>query len=121
MVNDLEGFPTFGELDGEVKDRALSTADSLTEKLALEAASDGAFTVDTKWMLWAAGGEDAGVSEAEAILFKAAYDMTSGDVDEDGKTISGSKKENVLEAAADMMPWLSDEELAYLMSNYWKG
>lgn len=121
VVNDLEGFSTFKGLDGETKDKALAAADTLTEKLALEAASGGAYTVDTKWMLWASGGESAGVSEAEAILFKAAYDMTSGDVDEHGKTISGSRKENVLEAAEDMMPWLTDQELAYLMSNFWKG
>lgn len=121
VVNELEGFPTFGSLDGEVKDKAISAADTLTEKLALEAASGGAYTADTKWMLWASGGENAGVSEAEAILFKVAYDMTSGDVDEDGKTISGSKKENVLETATEMMPWLTDEELEYLMGNFWKG
>lgn len=121
VVNDLEGFSTFKGLDGEAKDKALAAADTLTEKLALEDASDGDYTVDTKWMLWASGGEAAGVSEAEAILFKVAYDMTSGDVGEDGKTISGSKKENVLEAATDMMPWLTDEEIAYLASNYWKG
>lgn len=121
VVNELEGFSTFKGLDGEAKDKALAAADTLTEKLALEAASDGEYTVDTKWMLWASGGEESGVSEAEAILFKVAYDMTSGDVGEDGKTISGSKKENVLEAATDMMPWLTDEEIAYLASNYWKG
>ena len=120
VMNELEGFPTFGSLDGNMKDKAITAADTLTEKLALEAVSAGAYTADTKWMQWASGGAEAGVSEAEAILFKTAYDMTSGDTDGEGKTISGSKKENVLEAALEMMPWLTDEELEYLMGNFWK-
>ena len=103
-----------------MKDKAITAADTLTEKLALEAVSAGAYTADTKWMQWASGGAEAGVSEAEAILFKTAYDMTSGDTDGEGKTISGSKKENVLEAALEMMPWLTDEELEYLTGNFWK-
>ncbi len=52
-------------------------------------------------------------------MFKAAYDMAESEEDEDGDPISGSKKENALELAADLMPWLTDRELEYLMSNYW--
>ncbi len=122
VVDTLENFPTFRSLDGTVKDKALTAADKLTEALALEDHSGGAYTADTKWMLWAVGGGGAGVSEAEAILFKVAYDMAESNRDpETGKTISGSKKENTLEAVGEMMPWLTDKELSYLIGNYWKN
>lgn len=121
IADEMEGFSTFQALDSVAKDKAVKAAGALSNALALEAASGGAYTADTKWMLWATGGGDAGVSEAEAILFKVAYDMSSSDTDpETGKTVPGSKKENVLEAAAEMMPWLTDRELEYLMGNYWK-
>ena len=121
VADALEGFDTFRGLDNETKNKALDAAYNLAEEMALADNSGGRYEADTKWMLWATGGDAHGVDEAEAILFKVAYDMTSGDVDPDtGKTISGSKKENVLEAAAAMMPWLTAEELDYLKSNYWK-
>ena len=61
------------------------------------------------------------MDEAEAILFKLAYDTTESDKDEDGKAISGSKKEKTLEKADVLMPWLTDEELQYLMDFYWQS
>lgn len=121
MADTLEGYDTFAGLDDEVKDKVLEAAYTLADKTALAANSGGQYEADTKWMAWATGGAEHGVDETEALLFKAAYDMTEGDKDENGKTISGSKKENVLEAAAEMMPWLTDEELDYLKSNYWKS
>ena len=121
MADTLEGYDTFARLDDEVKDKVLEAAYTLADKTALAANSGGQYEADTKWMLWATGGAEHGVDETEALLFKAAYDMTEGDKDENGKTVSGSKKENVLEAAAAMMPWLTAEELDYLKSNYWKS
>lgn len=120
ITDTLERFETFRGLDNETKNKALDAAYTLAEKTALADNSGGRYEADTKWMLWATGGEAHGVDEAEAILFKVAYDMTEGDKDESSKTVSGSKKENTLEAAAAMMPWLTDEELDYLKSNYWK-
>lgn len=120
ITDTLERFETFRGLDNETKNKALDAAYTLAEKTALADNSGGQYEADTKWMIWATGGEAHGVDEAEAILFKVAYDMTEGDKDESGKTVSGSKKENVLEAAAEMMPWLTGEELDYLKSNYWK-
>ena len=121
MADTLEGYDTFAGLDDEVKDKVLEAAYTLADKTALAANSGGQYEADTKWMLWATGGAEHGVDETEALLFKAAFDMTEGDKDENGKTVSGSKKGNVLEAAAEMMPWLTDEELDYLKSNYWKS
>lgn len=120
-VNALEGNGGFEKLDDEGKDKLLSAADQLASDIALRDHSQGAFTETDmdQWERWATKGAEYGVDPSEALLFKAAYDMAEGEKDEDGKTISGSKKENALELAADLMPWLTDRELEYLMSNYW--
>ena len=97
----------------------MESAYRLAGETALAAQSGGSYEMDTKWMRWAAGGADYGVDEMEAILFKTASDLLEGDKDENGNTISGSKKENVLDAVETMMPWLNDGELEYLMANYW--
>ena len=52
-------------------------------------------------------------------MFKSIYDTTPGDKDSDGNTISGTKKANVETKAEEIMPWLTDEEMDYLKSNYW--
>ena len=120
-VNALEGNGGFEKLDDEGKDKLLSAANQLASDIALRDYSQGAFTEADmdQWERWATKGAGYGVDPSEALLFKAAYDMAEGEKDEDGKTISGSKKENALELAADLMPWLTDRELEYLMSNYW--
>lgn len=120
-VDALEENGGFGKLDDEGKDKLLSAADQLASDTALRDHSQGAFTETDmdQWERWATKGAEYGVDPSEALLFKAAYDMAEGEKDEDGKTISGSKKENALELAADLMPWLTDRELEYLMSNYW--
>ena len=110
----------FQSLDEEMQNKAWSSAYALAKETALADASDGAYTITTKWMEWAVGGSASGVDEAEAVLFKVAYDMTEGDKDKDGKTVPGSKKENVLEVVDDWMPWLTDRELEYLKSGFWK-
>lgn len=115
----LEGYDAFSGLDNEQKNKLLDSAYNLAKEEALAEHSNGQYQMDTKWMLWATGGEEHGVEPAEAILFKMAYDTVEGDKDESGKTVSGSKKDNVLEAAAEMMPWLTSEEISYLKSNYW--
>lgn len=120
-VDALEENGGFGKLDDEGKDKLLSAADQLASDTALRDHSQGAFTETDmdQWERWATKGAEYGVDPSEALLFKAAYDMAEGEKDEDGKTISGSRKENALELAADLMPWLTDRELEYLMSNYW--
>ena len=120
-VDALEENGGFGKLDDEGKDKLLSAADQLASDIALRDHSQGAFTETDmdQWERWATKGAEYGVDPSEALLFKAAYDMAESEKDEDGKTISGSKKENALELAADLMPWLTDRELEYLMSNYW--
>ncbi len=117
----LQGYGSFSGLEPATKDKLMKAADDLAKSIALEENSGGQYEETTAWKSWAAGGAQYGVDEAEALLFKAAYDTIGGDKDEKtGKTIAGSKKENVLEAVDEMMPWLTDEELSYLMSAYWK-
>lgn len=120
-VDALEENGGFGKLDDEGKDKLLSAADQLASDTALRDHSQGAFTETDmdQWERWATKGAEYGVDPSEALLFKAAYDMAESEKDEDGDPISGSKKENALELAADLMPWLTDRELEYLMSNYW--
>ena len=120
-VDALEENGGFEKFDDEGKDKLLSAADQLASDTALRDHSQGAFTESDmdQWERWATKGTEYGVDPSEALLFKAAYDMAEGEKDEDGKTISGSRKENALELAADLMPWLTDRELEYLMSNYW--
>ena len=120
-VDALEENGGFGKLDDEGKDKLLSAADQLASDIALRDHSQGAFTETDmdQWERWATKGAEYGVDPSEALLFKTAYDMAESEKDEDGDPISGSKKENALELAADLMPWLTDRELEYLMSNYW--
>jgi len=120
-VDTMESYGSFHSLDDEAKDGALEAARQLAEDMALRSYSGGQFTdADlSQWERWATGGEDWGVDPVEAILFKTAYDMAESDKDEDGKTISGSKKENALEAAEKLLPGLSGGELEYLMANFW--
>ncbi len=119
ILDDMAQSRGWSQIDDQIKDKAMDTAYALAEDMALARASDGQFTVDTGWMLWASGGARYGVDEAEAVLFKTAYDMTSGDKNFAGDTISGSKKSNVLEVVAEQMPWLTSEELDYLEAQYW--
>lgn len=49
----------------------------------------------------------------EISAFEVAYDMATGEKDENGKTISGSKQQDVIEALEGMY-WLTDEERSYL-------
>ena len=120
-VDTLESYGSFHSLDDEAKDGALEAARQLAEDMALRSYSGGQFTdADlSQWERWATGGEDWGVDPVEAILFKTAYDMAESDKDEDGKTISGSKKENALEMAEKLLPGLTGGELEYLMANFW--
>ena len=120
-VDTLESYGSFHSLDDEAKDGALEAARQLAEDMALRSYSGGQFTdADlSQWERWATGGEEWGVDPVEAILFKTAYDMAESDKDGDGKTISGSKKENALEAAEKLLPGLTGGELEYLMANFW--
>ena len=120
-MDTLESYGSFHSLDDEAKDGALEAARQLAEDMALRSYSGGQFTdADlSQWERWATGGEDWGVDPVEAILFKTAYDMAESDKDEDGKTISGSKKENALEMAEKLLPGLTGGELEYLMANFW--
>ena len=77
--------------------------------------------MSAKWMGWAIGGAGAGVSEAQAILFKIAYDVSTSDKDKNGKTVSGSLQANTVNLAKQWMPNLTEEQLTYLKSNYWKS
>ena len=117
----LEGYRGFSVLEDAAKDAALENAAKLAEDLALRDHSGGRVQdADLAvWERWATQGGDYGVDETEAILFKTAYDMAESDKDKNGKAISGSKKENTLEQVDSLMPWLTDEELDYLMSGFW--
>ena len=121
-ANELEQSAGFRRMNDAGKDKALDAAEKLAKHLALIEHSGGQVAESdlSQWERWATNGEAWGVDPTEAILFKAAYDMSESDKDEAGKTISGSKKENTLEAAAELLPGLTDEELEYLMSNFWK-
>lgn len=117
----IEAFKGFDWLDDEAKDSILKAAQQLAQDTALRDYSGGQFTdADlSQWERWATGGGEYGVTEAEAILFKAAYDMAESEKDEEGKTVSGSKKENTIELAEELMPYLTDQELEYLMAQFW--
>lgn len=95
----------------------------LARTFATEAAKTAAvedYEPSAGWISWASDGTSYGVDETEAILFKLAYEMSASDKDRDGKTISGSKKENTLEKAKQLMPWLTKRELEYLQGGFWK-
>ena len=95
----------------------------LARTFAAEAAKAAAvedYEPSAGWISWASDGTSYGVDETEAILFKLAYEMSVSDKDRDGKTISGSKKENTLEKAKQLMPWLTKRELEYLQGGFWK-
>ena len=121
-ANELEQSAGFRRMNDAGKDKALDAAEKLAKHLALIEHSGGQVAESdlSQWERWATNGEAWGVDPTEAILFKAAYDVSESDKDKAGKTISGSKKENTLEAAAELLPGLTDEELEYLMSNFWK-
>ncbi len=119
-ADELEGNRRFQRLDDTTKDKVLTAAADLAEDLALRDHSGGKYQDEdlSTWERWAAGGEGWGVDPVEALLFRAAYDMAESEI-KDGKTVSGSKKENALELAEDLLPRLSDRELEYLMAYYW--
>ena len=56
-----------------------------------------------------------GVDIGDVAVFEAAFDMLTGDKDDEGKTIPGSKQEEVIEALENMS-WLTDKERDYLFS-----
>lgn len=118
--NKIKGSKSFNSLPSEEKDDAIKYARDLAESLALRDNSGGRFTNEdlSQWERWATMGKSYGVDETEAILFKIAYEMAEGEKDEKGRTISGSKKEDAIEHAEKIMPWLTDRELSYLMANY---
>ena len=124
IANEIEQKRFFEALDTKTKNSILSVNGSvwkLAKQTALEKHSGGKYAVDTEWILWARGGQEAGVSEAQAILFKAAYDSSVSDKDDEGKTISGSKKENTLALVSQWMPDLTYQQLDYLKSNFWNS
>lgn len=49
----------------------------------------------------------------EIAVFEVEYDMALGEIGENGKTVPGSKQEDVIEAL-ESMTWLTDEEKSYL-------
>ncbi len=119
-ADELEGNRRFQRLDDTTKDKVLTAAADLAEDLALRDHSGGKYQNEdlSTWERWAAGGEGWGVDPVEALLFRAAYDMAESEI-KDGETVSGSKKENALELAEDLLPRLSDREMEYLMAYYW--
>ena len=120
-ANEIKSTQGFKTLSDEGKDKAITMARDLAESIALRDNSGGQFTdADfTQLQRWATLGGDYGVDETEAILFEVACKMSESDKDEEGNTISGSWKENSLEEAQRLMPWLTDRELEYLISNHW--
>lgn len=59
------------------------------------------------------GAGTVGLEPWEYIIYNIAYDMAESELDEDGKTIPGSKQEKVIEAIDDMS-WLSPEQKSWL-------
>jgi len=118
VVDEISSYPGWSEVDGEIKDKVSNAATTYAKETALAANSSGRYEAETKWIYWANGGESYQVNEAEAIFFKVLYDSIPGD-EKNGKTVSGSKKKNVLAAAEEYMPYLSDTALEYLAAFYW--
>ena len=118
ILDALAGYDSYAGLDGRTRDALSGAAAKLAAETALAGETGG--ETETKWVQWATGGQAYGVDESEAILFRAAYGMSESDKDpETGRTVPGSKKQNTLELAEEWMPWLTDEELRYLMSGFW--
>lgn len=115
----ITGARGFDRLPDKAKNNLLSTAASLANAKALDENSDGEYKMDDKWMYWATGGSAYGVSESEALLFRAAFNMAESDKDKNGKTVKDSKKKNTIEQAKKLMPGLSRQEIAYLSAIYW--
>lgn len=63
--------------------------------------------------VWLEPAESVGLEPWEYIIYNIAYDMAESELDEDGKTIPGSKQEKVIEAIDDMS-WLSPEQKSWL-------
>jgi len=118
VVDDIASYPGWQVVDSEIKDKVIGAATTYAKETALEANSGSQYEVDTKWVRWAAGGGSYQVSEADAIFFKVLYDSVPGE-EKNGKTVSGSKKKNVLAAAEEYMPHLSDTALEYLAAFFW--
>lgn len=118
VVDEISSYPGWNEVDGEIKDKVTNAATTYAKETALAANSGGWYEVETKWVYWATSGESYQVNEAEAIFFKVLYDSIPGD-EKDGKTVSGSKKKNVLAAAEEYIPYLSNTALEYLAAFYW--
>lgn len=59
--------------------------------------------------------DHGGLSLGDEAVFEAAFDMLTGDKDDEGKTISGSKRDKVIETLEEMS-WLTDAERDYLFS-----
>lgn len=117
-VESLRKTSGFKKLDQEKQEDLINKAEDLAKGAALEEAANGEYYA-TKWIAWASNGRPYGVSQGEAILYRLAYEMSESDVDENGKTVSGSKREHTNEQARKFLPNLSDEELAYLEAIYW--
>ena len=111
ILTELESFDAYGKAGEDFQFGIDNATYRLAKEMALADASGGEYEVGAQWMQWATRGEEFGVSEAEAILFKEIYDSCEGN----------DKKKETLRKAKEAMPWLTDEEIGYLKSGFWEN
>ncbi len=119
LADELGAFDSYQEMSGQDRNRLLGLAADMVLAELTAQDYEGRFASDDKWTAWASGGEAYGVTEAEAMLFKAAYSMAESDKDANGESVSGSKKENTLELAAELLGGMTKREQDYLSSYFW--
>ena len=133
----------FGSLDKETANSLLSAAYEYASETALESASGGTYDSETKWINLAQDADDLGLTAAEYIMLKQKYgaraiasddayeaynvgmdvdtfllakegmDDIAADKDEEGNSISGSRKENIIDYLNTL--GLTEEEYLFLL------
>lgn len=79
----LERNSVYKKMDDEMKDKVSEAVYDLISDQSLEAASNGKYKVETKWMTYADDAERAGIDLAEYVLFYKSYASFSGEDKQD--------------------------------------
>ena len=112
MLEELFDRPEYNALP--ISDKAALVEDVYEYADALAKAEVSDYEPDG----WVAQAMDSGVEAADYLIFRAITANITGDKDENGDTISGSKKEKML-AAIDMMDLSeADKDALYYASGY---
>lgn len=127
IMDDLQQYSSYRSMDAEGRNALEAAAWSYAKETALEDASGGKYQTDTKWIDSAQDADDIGLTVAEYIMLKEQYSDTAlrsdgvyeaydagipvdvyleahdamGDIkadkDANGKSISGSRKEKIID------------------------